>query len=179
MVTSVDGPGTELVQQPDTTDTNGPTPFTSPRTSSYVPDGEHQTLPSLQIPTTSSRISLQTDYVEILSSSTTTRMMVQSGRENGSIPDTYTNLAQEQSNVQLDSPLPLGCNSEETHTTNQNETAAGNVPNGPQISNSSVEAASTVPTQAPYYDSLAVHRDGSHFSVDYTDADSVALTTPV
>lgn len=178
MVTSVDGPGTELVQQPDTTDTNGPTPFTSPRTSSYVPDGEHHTLPSLQIPTTSSRISLQTDYVEILSSSTT-RMMVQSGRENGSIPGTYTNLAQEQSNVQLDSPLPLGCNSEETHTTNQNETAAGNVPNGPQISNSSVEAASTVPTQAPYYDSLAVHRDGSHFSVDYTDADSVALTTPV
>ena len=175
MVTSVDGSGAELVQQPDTTDTNGPTPFTSPRTSSYVPDGEHQTLPSLQIPTTSSRISLQTDYVEILSSSTTTRMMVQSGRENGSIPDTCTNLAQEQSNVQLDSPLPLGCNSEEIHTTNQ--TAAGSVPSGPQISNSSVEAA--VPTQAPYYDSLAVHRDGSHFSVDYTDADSVALTTPV
>ena len=174
MVTSVDGSGAELVQQPDTTDTNGPTPFTSPRTSSYVPDGEHHTLPSLQIPTTSSRISLQTDYVEILSSSTT-RMMVQSGRENGSIPDTCTNLAQEQSNVQLDSPLPLGCNSEEIHTTNQ--TAAGSVPSGPQISNSSVEAA--VPTQAPYYDSLAVHRDGSHFSVDYTDADSVALTTPV
>ena len=174
MVTSVDESGAELVQQPDTTDTNGPTPFTSPRTSSYVPDGEHHTLPSLQIPTTSSQISLQTDYVEILSSSTT-RMMVQSGRENGSIPGTYTNLAQEQSNVQLDSPLPLGCNSEETHTTNQ--TAAGSVPSGPQISNSSVEAA--VPTQAPYYDSLAVHRDGSHFSVDYTDADSVALTTPV
>ena len=176
MVTSVDVSGTELVQQPDATDTSGPTPFTSPRTSSYVPDGEHHTVPSLQIPTTSSRISLQTDYVEILSSSTT-RAMVQSGRENGSIPDTCTNLAQEQSNVQLDSPLPLGCNSEETHTTNQNETAAGSVPSGPQISNSSVEAA--VPTQAPCYDSLAVYRDGSHFSVDYTDADSVALTTPV
>lgn len=177
MVSSVDGSGIELTQQPDTTDTNEPTPFTSPRTSSYVPDGEHHTVPSVQIPTTSSRISLQTDYVEIFSSSTT-RAMLQSSRDNASIAGMSTSLAQEQSHIQLDTPLPLGCNSEETHTTNQDETAAGSVQSGTQISHSNLEAANTVPSQASHYDSLAVHGDCSHFS-DCTDADSVALTTPV
>lgn len=177
MVSSVDGPGIELTQQPDTTDINEPTPFTSPRTSSYVPDGEHHTIPSVQIPTTSSQISLQTDYVEIFSSSTT-RAMVQSGRDNASIAGTSTSLAQEQSHIQLDTPLPLGCNSEETRPTNQDETTAGSVPSGPQISHSNVQAANTIPSQASHYDSLAVHEDCGHFS-DCTDADSVALTTPV
>ena len=176
MVSSVDGSGIELTQQPDTTD-NEPTPFTSPRTSSYVPDGEHHTIPSVQIPTTSNRISLQTDYVEIFSSSTT-RAMVQSGRDNASIAGTSASLAQEQSHIQLDTPLPLGCNSEETRPTNQDETTAGSVPSGAQISHSNVQAANNIPSQASHYDSLAVHEDCGHFS-DCTDADSVALTTPV
>ena len=67
---SVDESGIQFLQQADVNDPNGPTPFTSPRTSSYVPDTEHNITPigGIPIPTTSS-LSLQADYVEILSSS--------------------------------------------------------------------------------------------------------------
>ena len=81
------------MQQADVNDPNGPTPFTSPRTSSYVPDTEHNITPigGIPIPTTSSQISLQANYVEILSSGMS-RAVVQSGGEDQSMKRLIPNL---------------------------------------------------------------------------------------
>jgi len=159
---SVDESGIHFLQQADVNDPNGPTPFTSPRTSSYVPDTEHNITPvgGIPIPTTSSQISLQADYVEILSSSMS-RAVVQSGREDQSIPG--TDLSQEQSQLQFGSQILRHHNPQETDSINQTKNTVGNYPNQIPISKSTVEVSNPDPSQASY-NHLAAPEDSGQFS---------------
>ena len=159
---SVDESGIQFLQQADINDPNGPTPFTSPRTSSYVPDTEHNITPigGIPIPTTLSQISLQADYVEILSSSMS-RAVVQSGREDQSIPG--TDLSQEQSHLQFGSQILRHHKPQESDSTNQAKNTVGNYPNQIPISKSTVEVSNPDPSQASY-DPLAAPEDSGQFS---------------
>ena len=165
MNSSMNESGIEVLQQPDISavdDPNGPTPFTSPRTSSYVPDSEFNTTPidGIQIRTTSSQISLQADYVEILPSSMS-RAVVQSGREEQSIAGTSAaDLSQEQSHLHLGSQILPCYNSQETKYTVE---PAGNFPDGTLISNSAMEVANPNPSEDDY-DRLAAPEDSGQFS---------------
>ena len=161
-INPVDESGIQFLQQADVNDPNGPTPFTSPRTSSYVPDTEHNITPigGIPIPTTSSQISLQANYVEILSSGMS-RAVVQSGGEDQSIPG--TDVSQEQSHLQLGSQILPHHNPQETDSTNQTKSTVGNFPNQITISKSTVAVSNPDPSQASY-DHLVAPEDSGQFS---------------